>query len=222
MSGRFSGQTSRTAANGLDQRSGCGSRSCRHSRRSVVRVSARRSSARGSRVRSAAPATGTRRRGRGRGGHEVGLDALDSSIVISRGTRGRPPPWARADGAMISQPRGSPPRDVVVAFPRAVGAGLAAGVARAGCPGRRRRPRSAHGHGANSCGLLVVPDAERQPGVMRPSGETASPRRHQARPAARRPARCEECQSWITPSCGRVLAHGRNRDAVPQGDVLRA
>jgi hypothetical protein len=63
-----------------------------------------------------------------RGGDEIGRTRAMSSSVISVGTLGRLPPNAMGEGAMVCQPRRAV-RDMVVAFPRPVRAGLAAGMA---------------------------------------------------------------------------------------------
>ena len=169
--------------------SGCGFEDRRHTRRCAGWRAPRRSSAPDSHGRSAVPAIRSRRRSaRLRGGDEIGLDARD--IVQRHRLRHLRQAAAEGDGRWRD---GVPAArivvgDVVVAFPRAVGAGLAAGVAdldarhRAG--GLDATRRSAPSPAACSSFQMPV-----QPGVMRPSGDTAvastitSPAPPRARPA---------------------------------------
>ena len=110
--------------------------------------------------------------------------------------------------------------DVVVALPGLVGAGLSSGVT--DLDARHRAGRLDRGRDArHALGLAIVPQA-------RAAGRDAAFRRHaggftdhQAGAAARKGGVVRPVPAVGESVLGAVLVHGRNRDAVAQGDALQ-
>jgi len=111
-------------------------------------------------------------------------------------------------------------RHVIVAFPRAIGRGLAARMS--DLNSRHGVALHERGDGRPGLRLRIVPDA----GI---GGRDAALGRHRARlrDDERSPAHRAGTQMHEVPGVGhalfrRILAHGRNRDAIFERDVLQA